>query len=184
MALVSVSTVKQLGRIDTNAHDDLIAILIDSAQEYAFNYCSCAVATGQDIVDVVEGQCYLWLPSAPIYEVTEVKDLVNDVVLTADDYGFDNTKIWAKTDPFVSGDGAYQVTYKAGHNVDGTVPEAPIPSNLFVVPIAEMALRVYNNPDSSKRMSGAGTSREWQTLDGFDDIHLTLDRLSLSSVVS
>ena len=179
MALVSVTDVKALGRIDYDTDDALLALLIDEAESFVESYCDVRLSSAEYTERVDGGNQYLWPRNLPITAVDSVTDMWSDPleVLDEDDYFFITTRIVGEEEyEFPEGELRWGLTYTAGYT------SATCPKGLLSA-IRELVLLAYTNPNNMKRQMSLTFTTDWVNLAETNNITTKLDMFSLRRYV-
>lgn len=180
MSIVTVANIKALGRIDTDAHDALLAILLESAEAYIEEECQIKLSTGTIEERVDGGYEQLWPRYLPVNSVTSVKDTFNDdEEIESTEYYNTVTQIIAEENGYwEEGRNRWKINYSYGYS-DATAPVG------LKLPLMQLVIRYYNNIEGMADQS-AGTGGDYRTtwaklMD--TDILESLSKFSLKRVV-
>lgn len=176
MSVLTTALAKEYAQIDHTADDNVIALAIDTAEEYVCKVLGVRIyATSGDAA--VEEYCdgggnSLWPLYHPITAVNSVFDADPTPVelVDSDDYRFNAYRIFYKlTDRrWHVGDGRWLVNYDAGY-LESDVPSA-IKSAML-----KLVARILNNRDDMKSEGVSGLSRAWSALWSDNDFRMLLE---------
>ena len=173
MSAVTVAEVKQLGRISTSSHDDLLQLIIDSAESFIGEYCHIALEEGTHTEKFNGGSFYLYVGKCPLVSVTSLS--IYGEVIAPEDYLVEEFGILQQTGLRWEGElQGIEVEYVGGYDI--------VPSGLKLA-IMQMTLRAYMNYEARSSLGEAGVSSSWQSLWKGNDIMALLEQYSYKTVL-
>jgi hypothetical protein len=164
MSLVTLAVAKKYLQISHSEEDDIIQVLIDSAEEYVSDETGIYFHDGEGEIteDLDGGELELMPTKRPINSVTGILDTENDNEATT---GWKHTKIriLSETDGTLWGRGIqrWRVTYDAGYDSNS------VPVGIRHA-ILDLVYRGYTNRGGKGHQSAAGHGYDWQGLDVSD----------------
>lgn len=120
--ILTLETVKAYLQISHSVEDELLAILVESAQEFVSGYTGIHFHAGDDTVTerLDGGGENLWLRYLPLKELVSVVDLEADGAVVEERLRFTQTRIMRETEgqTWGRGTGRYEASYRAGYSED------------------------------------------------------------------
>lgn len=167
MGILSIDTAKQFLQVAHSAEDDVIQILLDSAEELVCRETGIYLHAGSGAVEeLLDGGCQALLPTKlPILSVTGVYDTWSDDE-AVDDLLFSEVRVMRKYayQWFAVGVKRWKVKYAAGYAA------TTVPAGLKQI-FLDLVYRGYTNRGSKGHQSAAGHGYDWQALADSDLMH-------------
>lgn len=118
--ILTLETVKAYLQINHGVEDELLTILVGSAQEFVSGYTGIHFHAGDDTVTerLDGGGENLWLRYLPLKELVSVVDLEADGAVVEERLRFTQTRIMRETEgqTWGRGTGRYEASYRAGYS--------------------------------------------------------------------